>query len=654
MSSQTWPTLEQLPTWSEHVLRERVMPRLPRAEERPGQVRMLRAVARALVQGRVLLCEAGTGTGKTLAYLIPAVGLAKVTGRPVILSTSTIPLQQQVVEKDLPLLAQAWPEPVRVALAKGRSNYACLRKVEDGLAQLSLFGSEGELLRWVRETDAGGDLRYLPPSLRAEAHRIAGDETCTANQCPYFGPCFYFRARRAWEEADLIVCNHALLMADLVQRRAGKGILPEPAAVIIDEAHDLEEAARSALEQTVSEAALQRLLRALLASRPLREAPARWQVAVRDRAAHVSAVASFFFSALGLKEGTWPYDPASVGSTAQELVEALGDLADQLRSGSLPEAAAAEAAAFARCFDDARGVLEAAGSVSDTGEDVAWVRVAAVGAAELHVSPIGVSEVLRHELVERGIPLVFTSATLTVGGRFDAFARRVGVSRANVALVPSPFDYRSQCLLWVPRNLPLPNDPAFQAAAVEVMRQVMMALEGRTLVLFTSHEALQAAAESLRATLPYPVLVQGEADRTELIQNFREDERAVLLGTASFWQGIDVPGSSLSCVIVERLPFAVPDEPLQQARYALAERQGQSPFWTVALPEAVIRFRQGTGRLIRSRQDRGLLVILDRRIETRSYGRWFLSAVPGYRRVHSLHEAARLLGLREPAPTATA
>lgn len=643
------PAPDELATWCEEFLRGRVWPLLPRAEERPGQVRMVRAVARTLAKGATLLCEAGTGTGKTLAYLVPALAFARATGRPVVVSTATVTLQQQLLEKDLPVVLRAWGEEVRVALAKGRGNYACLRKAEDALAQLSLYGSERALLAWLRECGHDGDLRHLPAALRPEMPRIAGDETCTSAACPYVGQCFYFRARRRWERADLIVCNHALLMADLLQRRAGGAVLPDAGALVVDEAHELEEAARGALERVVSGPGVQHAVRAALSSRRLRAVGGAWLRALRAAAAGVEASARALFALCGAAPGARPYTPFP---EAEELAELLRALADTLRGCPAGEPAASEAEALARWFDGAAETLEAAGR-ADGQREVAWVRVDPDGTAAVHVTPLDVGATLEQELLGRGVPVVLTSATLAVAGRLDAFARRVGVRRADVIVVPSPFDYRRQCLLWVPSHLPEPNDPRFGPAAVAVMREVIDALGGRTLVLFTAYESLQAAARALRATLPYPVLVQGEADRAELLARFRDEEASVLLGTASFWQGVDVAGPSLSCVIIERLPFAVPDDPVHRALQAAAERAGQSGFGSVTLPDAVLRFRQGCGRLIRSRHDRGLLVVLDRRIVERPYGRVFLNSLPGYRRVGSLAEAVRLLGLqaaaREPA-----
>lgn len=641
-----WPERESLEDWSARFLRERALPLLSSAEERPGQVQMAAGVARALAEGRVLLCEAGTGTGKSLAYLIPAVGLAKATGKPVIVSTSSIPLQQQLLEKDLPLLAGAWPGPVRVALAKGRGNYVCLRKADDVLGQLSLFAGDQALREWLSREDCDGDFRHVPAELQEEAARIAGDETCTGRQCSLFRRCYYFRARRAWQEADLILCNHALLMADLVQRRGGSPVLPGAAAIIVDEAHDLEGAASSAFERTLSDQGLARLVRALLSSRLVRESPPGWQQAWKQRATTLMAAAAPYFQALARDPATRTYEPAAVEAEERELRAELGQALEMLQEMPAPtDEAQAEIETFGRCLEDAVGVLDAARE-ADGERQVGWVRVAE-GRASLHVSPLRVDDVLGQELIGRGVPVVFTSATLTVGRRFDAFARRVGVRQARVLLVPSPFDYRRQRLLWLPAGMPDPNDPAFGVRAVAVMTEVIEAMGGRTLCLFTSHAAMRAAAEALRATVPYPVLCQGEADRAELLARFREEEESVLLGTGSFWQGVDIAGPSLSCVIIERLPFAVPDDPVERARHAQAEWAGLSPFWALSLPEAVVRFRQGVGRLIRSRRDRGLLVILDPRVRTRRYGRVFLESLEGFRPVRSLDEAATLLGLPE-------
>lgn len=645
----SFPRLEDLPAWTEAFLTERVIPRLRRPESRPGQVRMAVRVAEALVGRRTLLVEAGTGTGKSLAYLLPAVAYAKATGKPVIVATATITLQEQLAEKDVPVLLGALPGPVRVVVAKGRGQYVCLRRVRDELEQRT-FNQDATavdaLFSWLREPDCDGDVRYAPEAARSELAAVTGDETCTGRRCPFYWDCYYFKARAAWQEADLILTNHALYLSDVSGRDEGRPVLPAASAVIFDEAHHLEVAARNALGLSFGEQDLIGLARTIRRSSLWRQAPAEWRQKGEGYLGAVLAAATVFSDALaaGREPGAYVYDPGStaVRSASLALAEALTRLAQHFDTPpQLNEGPLAEAGVFARRLDDMLLCLRVAEEQGSDAE-VAWVSVPLQGRASLQVTPIDVADELRETVFGSGLPAILTSATLTVAGRFDLLQARLGISGADTEMVPSPFNYRENCLLWVPKGLPDPNHPDFVLASHRIMWKVIRAFGGRTLVLFTSYSAMRAAYARLREHLPWPVYCQGEGDRTVLIQRFRENPRAVLMGTQSFWEGIDIAGPGLSCVIIDRLPFAVPDDPVHQARIARAERQGRSPFREITLPEAVLRFRQGAGRLIRTMEDRGLLVILDPRVQQRGYGRVFLSSLPGYRLIEDLSEAAEL------------
>lgn len=643
------------------LFREILPGRLPGYEERRSQLDMAELVAAGLEEARHVLCEAGTGTGKSLAYLVPAILWALEHKKQVIVSTGTIALQEQLIRKDIPFLAAHLGKEFSAAVAKGKGNYLCLRRLEDETARFSL-GLDTEITRlgqWTRTTASGdrADLAWTP----ADWDFVNADETCTGPRCPYFQRCFYFRARERLERATVIVCNHALFAMDLRVRRQSDGfaaLLPDAGAVVLDEAHEFEQMAVRALGTDVASTrwpwllARLRKLETFTALDPARKADAEtlirsvdagWQGFFRDLAwGHREA------GAHRLEPGKVAWGP---------LRTALRDLARTLR---VPEATSEAEEKHNLVVAMIQSLSTDLAFVLDEPEEgwITWLEVTPVrqqGAASvrltLHATPIEVGEILQEELFSGQRPVVLTSATLAVADSFDFFRSRLGVGAAKAERLPSPFDFPNQCGLYVPGHLPEPNDPAFPAAAIEEMERILHRSGGRAFLLFTSYRQMEAAHAGLAGRLPWTVLKQGEAPRGRLIERFRSDTGSVLFATMSFWTGVDVPGEALSCVVMDRIPFTMPGDPVSKARAEAVEARGGSSFNDLTVPEAAVRLKQGFGRLIRSRSDRGLVAILDTRLLTKGYGRTFVRSLPGvplYRRLEDV--PAGLFPGAEPRP----
>jgi ATP-dependent DNA helicase DinG len=608
---------------------------LPAFEPRPEQAALAEAVETALDQGEHLLAEAGTGTGKSLAYLVPAL----LSGQRVVVSTATKALQEQLLAKDVPAAAAALGRVVRCAVLKGRQNYLC-RKSLHGLELLAGAGpalfrtaddaQEFERLRdWVAATETGdrAELTFEPSGTLWSELSVGGDR-CLGRRCQFAATCFSERARVEAGEAELVIVNHALYLADVVirARAEGVGILPEHDAVVFDEAHRLEEAAAAWFGGRVSLGRLRLLARD--AERACRE---------QDAAPPLRALAEIDrLGALVLGELEPPSGRvrltagalAPVLDAVLALVEALAELARALRSIS------DEADAVARRATLVADDLDACLTLDDP-DRVSWAEPSALAWA-----PVDVSEILRAELWDRPITAVLVSATLDR----TLVRNRLGIEDARELAVPSPFDYREQALLYAPVGLPEPRSPgAYDRLADEVAALCGLS-GGRALVLTTSYRSLDALVERVAPRLPYPVLCQGDAPRERLLERFRDELASVLFATATFWQGVDVSGESLSLVVIEKLPFAAPGDPLVEARCERIARDGGDWFSDYALPTAVLQLRQGFGRLVRSHRDRGVVAILDPRIRTRAYGRRFLAALPACPVVGELSAVAEFFG----------
>ncbi len=595
---------------------------------RVQQQEMAAAVEAALEQGHCLIAEAGTGTGKTFAYLVPALR----SGQRVIISTGTRHLQDQLFHRDLPLVRHALGLPVSVALLKGRANYLCLHRLEATI--------EGGRLRRREEIDAVLRVRDWAGRTRsgdiAEVTEIAEDspiwprvtstsENCLGQNCPDFQECHLVKARRAAQEAEVVVVNHHLLLADMALRGEGIGeVLPGANAFIIDEAHQLPEVATQFFGESLSLYQLQELGRDS-ESELLKEASDA-RGALQPILAALEKAALDLRLAFGEQERREPWqavaqEPAVIDGLAA-VAEALKTLHGALQPLSVRgrglEGCERRAADLAQRIEAFRGPV-ATGYVQ-------WFETYRRG-LRIHRTPIEIADRFRQQVAGQAA-WIFVSATLAVDGRFDHFAERLGLDEAETGCWESPFDYRQQAVFYVPRGLPEPSDRGYTDAVLAAALPVLEASGGRAFLLFTSHRALRRAAEQLKGRLDYPLLVQGERPRGELLERFRRLGNAVLLGTGSFWEGVDVRGEALSLVVIDKLPFAAPDDPVLQARIEVLRKAGGSPFMEIQLPAAVITLKQGVGRLIRDVTDSGVLMICDPRLLSKGYGRTFLNSLP--------------------------
>jgi ATP-dependent DNA helicase DinG len=603
----------------------------PNYEYRDGQLAMAKAVESALAENKHLIVEAGTGTGKTLAYLVPAI----LSGRRVVVSTGTKNLQEQLFSKDVPFL-QKHLGPVKATYMKGRSNYACRQKIYDAQKEPVLDGLEEfadfEIIReWEKATKTGdrAEIKTLPENSAAWGKLDARSDMCTGQKCPQFERCFVTLMHQRAAESDLIIVNHHLFFADLAVKEGERGgIIPEYDAVVFDEAHDVEDVAGQYFGVAISSHQFEELIR------DIASVARRKQVESQelDRALITLAEkASGFLSLFPAGEGRTGFRAHQAfleknDQAYRDVLYALELTALQLETLKTPPEEAAPLASRAR---DLAQRLRFWMESGDRGY-VYWIERRGRGVF-LQATPIDVAPLLDEKLFDRTSAVVLTSATLAVSGDFEYAKRRMGLRQARTLVVPSHFDYGRQALLYVPQSLPDPRSPAFPAAAAEEIIELLLLSRGRAFVLFTSYQQMRSLYDRVSLELPFQTLLQGTGPRSALLEEFRSTPNAVLFATSSFWQGVDVPGEQLSCVIIDKLPFAVPSDPVVEARIAAIRDEGGEPFYQYQVPQAAIALKQGFGRLIRSRSDRGVLALLDHRITRTRYGQIFFDSLPPYR-----------------------
>ena len=631
----------------------------PAYEFRRGQLQMAQAVEQALEERRHLVVEAGTGTGKTLAYLLPVIR----SGKRVIISTGTKNLQEQLFHKDIPFLERAlFPEGNRklsVCYMKGRNNYLCRKKLYDLTGQPVLSGlDEIEQYRaiaaWEEATQSGdrSELASLPEA-SAFWHKLdARADTCLGQKCSAWDKCFITEMHRRAMESDIIIVNHHLFFADLaIKQQADSapdaGILPEAAAVIFDEAHELEDVAGSYFGISVSAARLEELCRDVEASMQRNR---MYTTGLSGALKSLRERSAFFFSLLPEGEGRFAFENRREfleenGEEFLGLQRSLTHIGSELENlPSKPE----EVFAFARRAQELQVQLGFVMEAEDR-NTVFWIERRRTGREKLNVSlqatPIDVGPVLRECLWSKLDTVVLTSATLAVGGGFEYIRQRLGIEHARDLVLPSHFDYQNQAILYVPPDLPDPRTPQFQIKAAERIRRLLEITRGRAFVLFTSYAQMRDIYQRLLGEVEFPMLLQGDAPKNALLEEFRLTPNCVLFATSSFWQGVDVQGEQLSCVIIDRLPFAVPSDPVVAARVKAIDAEGGNAFFQYQVPAAVITLKQGFGRLIRSLHDRGVLALLDNRILKKQYGRVFVESLPNYRRTTDIEQVEKFFGI---------
>jgi ATP-dependent DNA helicase DinG len=676
---------------------------MPDFEPRAGQVAMAAAVARSFEQGGVLLAEAGTGTGKTVAYLVPAI----LSRERVLVSTGTKNLQEQIFFKDIPALREALGVPFTATCLKGRANYLCLHRLEnltDGHAELASSGSSARfaspsrhvmdelfltmIKRWSRKTETGdrAEIEDVPEDLPAWSDVSASADTCLGSECPRVDECFVTRARQRAAAADIVIVNHHLLCADAAVRQSAYGeVIPACSRAILDEAHQLEDVATQYFGLSVSNYRLEDLANDV--ERLVTTGRVSGQRAGQSLSAAVHRLrqdSSRFFDELVLTHRR------SFGAKGDERIRATDESLASVRpaatdlTGSLdvvqsslavarPQATTASdaggasttitnqtfEAALEGLTEEIAALTRRAGEIRDelrflmrAGDEeyVYFVEWRGRGVF-LRASPIDVSAILREVLFDRMRTTVLTSATLTVDGKFDYLRTRLGILDAEEISLPSEFDFRQQAILYLPRKMPDPRSDLFAAAAGREVIEILKRTRGRAFVLFTSYATMRAVRAIAEMALEYPILVQGTAPRSQLLQQFKRTPHSVLFATSSFWQGVDVVGEALSCVIIDKLPFASPADPITAARIDAIRNQGGEPFGDYQVPLAILTLRQGLGRLIRHRRDRGVLAVLDPRLHTKGYGRRFIGSLPPAPIVRDLAQIEGFFGVGSDSPS---
>ena len=594
---------------------------------RQQQLEMATAIEKTLAESNVLVAEAGTGTGKTYAYLAPAI----LSGQKVFISTGTKNLQDQLFNKDLPMLRKALATPFRAALLKGRSNYLChyrLEMAQGDPLQKPHYSTLQSLSEWKDETKTGdlSESDILEDNSSLWSKVTSTIDNCLGQECPSYSDCFISEARRKAQEADIVVINHHLLMSDMALKASGQGeILASGDAYIIDEAHQLPEIATQFLGTRISSHQIHELCRDSIREM---EQDASDMGRIRDYADKTEAAMRALRLSVGDKEQRTPWlvilEKLGVKSKLSDLSECLEDLSEQL------ELAAERGKGLEQCHSRCQELntnLELFMQEKADDNQVLWTDIRSSGLI-LHATPQEVSQYFQQWMDEKPTSWIFTSATLTVAGKFNNFNNQLGITNSETTIWPSPFDYEKQSLLYMPSIPVEPNHDDYNSHIANIAKEVISHSEGRTFLLFTSYRAMHSVADALKEIDDYPLMIQGTASKSSLLEEFRDHGNAVLLGTNSFWEGVDVRGEALSCVIIDKIPFASPGDPVLQARIDGLKEQGGNPFSSIQIPSAVIQLKQGIGRLIRDPKDYGVLVLCDPRFLTKPYGKLFLRSLP--------------------------
>lgn len=592
---------------------------------RKVQQEMAESVQYCLQQNQSLIVEAGTGVGKTFAYLVPSL----LSGLRIIISTGTRHLQDQLFHRDLPRIQKALGVGLKTALLKGRANYLCLHRLQQHAQSAMESDSRAKLqaiTAWSRLTKSGdiAEMAEIPEADWIWSQATSTIDNCLGSDCPEFNECHLIKARRKAQEADLVVVNHHLFFADLALKGGGFGeVLPSADAFILDEAHQLPETASQFFAKSVSGRQIENLVQDCTAAQ-LNELPEMSEL--RAQLQKLSKALQEFRLSLGAsgQRGHWQAvaeqrKVQTAFTTLQERLQGIKDaFSEQAQQG--PE--------LANCSNRLLAVNESLTLFQEQEpQTILWFETTQRGFS-LHATPADIADLFSEAMQSYPASWIFTSATLSVAGRFDHFQSRMGIYDAVTALFDSPFDFNKQALLYLPAKMPDPADDHFIQRLLEEAQSILEVTEGRAFLLFTSHRALKLAASELENCIDYPLFVQGDAPRSQLLDEFRQSGNGVLLGTSSFWEGVDIRGEALSAVIIDKLPFAAPNDPVLQARLELIRSQGGNPFAEYQLPQAAITLKQGVGRLVRDVHDRGILMIADPRLRTRGYGKVFINSLP--------------------------
>ena len=627
-------------------------------EFREGQLNMANAVARAFAASDHLIVEAGTGVGKSFAYLIPAISLALRNEQTVVVSTNTISLQEQLVTKDIPFLQKVLPRDFNAVLAKGRRNYLSRRRLNSFIQyDRGLFETMKEveqvqdIVKWVETTGDGSraDLHFEPKSHIWD--KVASDrDNCLGRKCPTYEVCFYFKARNAMYEADVLIVNHHLLFSDLTlkQKDPSAGILPDYDYLIIDEAHHLEATATHHASVELSNARVKWLLDSLFNDRNERGTATRYESdplkneveETREQANQFFDSVETYFSELEDRNTTVKVDETNLdrvfskGNTLDVPLSQIEKTLKRMRENAQTEDDEQELSSYYNQCVRLRDELDLMIRQPDP-DYIYWIDTSNWGRTPriiLNATPVNVSQMLQESLFETKESVVMTSATLSTNQTFDYFKSRIGIVDCQEQLVQSPFNFKEQVELHIPRSMPEPNSSEFVPAAIKEIKHYLKLTHGKAFVLFTSYRMMDEVYDEVApylAEIGIDTFKQGgDLSRSDMLQAFREDTDSVLFGTSSFWEGVDVRGEALSSVVITRLPFEVPTHPVLEARVKRIKEKGGNEFMEFSLPEAILRLKQGFGRLIRTQTDQGIVVILDSRIRTRRYGKLFIDSLP--------------------------